>query len=184
MADLKPSIIVIFGASGDLAHIKIFPALYSLWEEDFFPESFVIAGFARTKMNDEEFRKSIFASLNSHCRKRPIQEEDFLKFSKHIYYLPSLYDKVESYTELGKFITSKADEYKIPKNIVYYLSTPPSVYNDAIEGIKNADLVSEGFKGEGFSKIVIEKPFGYDYKSAKELNEHLLSCLKRKTYTG
>ena len=178
MADLKPSIIVIFGASGDLAHIKIFPALYSLWEEGFFPESFIIAGFARTKMNDEEFRKSVFVSLNSHCRKRPIVEEDFLKFSKHIYYLSSLYDKVESYTELGKFITSKSNEYKIPKNIVYYLSTPPSVYNDAIEGIKNADLVSEGFKGEGFSKIVIEKPFGYDYKSAKELNEHLLLVFK------
>ncbi|RZV37365.1 MAG: glucose-6-phosphate dehydrogenase [Candidatus Acidulodesulfobacterium acidiphilum] len=178
MADLKPSIIVIFGASGDLAHIKIFPALYSLWEEGFFPESFVLVGFARTKMNDEEFRKSIFASLNSHCRKRPISEDDFLNFSKHIYYLPSLYDKVESYIELGKFITSKSNEYKIDKNIVYYLSTPPSVYNDAIEGIKNGNLISEDFKGGGFSKIVIEKPFGYDYKSAKELNEHLLTVFR------
>ncbi|MHB1661046.1 MAG: glucose-6-phosphate dehydrogenase [bacterium] len=178
MADLKPSIIVIFGASGDLAHIKIFPALYCLWDDGFFPESFIVVGFARTKMTDEEFRESIFTSLNSHCRKMPINEDTFLNFSKHIYYLPSQYDSVESYVELGKFMSSKASEYKIQKNVIYYLSTPPSVYNETIEGIKNANFISEEFSGGGFSRIVIEKPFGYDYQSAKELNGRLLAVFK------
>ncbi|MCL4321104.1 MAG: glucose-6-phosphate dehydrogenase [Deltaproteobacteria bacterium] len=178
MAELNPSIIVIFGASGDLAHIKIFPALYSLWEDGFFPDSFFIVGFARTNMDDEAFRKTIFDNLNVNCRKKPINEDDFINFSKHIFYLTSKYDDELSYQKLGKFITRKASEYKMPKNIVYYLSTPPSVYEDVIDNIKNADLISSKFKGDSFSKIVIEKPFGYDYESAKNLNGKLLSVFK------
>jgi glucose-6-phosphate 1-dehydrogenase len=178
MADLKPSVIVIFGASGDLAHIKIFPALYSLWEDGFFPESFLIIGFARTEMTPEDFKKSVFNSLNIHCRKKPISEDDFSNFSMHIYYLPSKYDGAKSYIELGSFITSKISEYKIQKNVVYYFSTPPSVYNSAIAGIKSAGLISDEFRAGGFSKIVIEKPFGYDYQTAKELNSNLLEVFK------
>lgn len=178
MAELKPSIIVIFGASGDLAHIKIFPALYSLWEDGFFPDSFFIAGFARTGMDDETFRKTILDALNANCRKKPINEDDFLNFSKHIFYLKSKYDDESSYKELGKFVKSKASEYNIPKNIVYYLSTPPNVYIQIIDGIQSANLTSSEFKGDNFSRIVVEKPFGYDYESAKDLNSKILSVFK------
>ncbi len=175
MANLKPSIIVIFGASGDLAHVKIFPALYGLWEEGFFPETFIIAGFARTKFDDESFKKTIFESINSYCRKRPVSEDNFINFSKHIYYLPSQYAEQESFKKLSEFTTAKASEYNMPKNVVYYLSTPPSVYDNVIDGIKNVGLVSGTFKSGCFSRVVIEKPFGYDYKSAEELNKNLLS---------
>ncbi|MHB8231904.1 MAG: glucose-6-phosphate dehydrogenase [bacterium] len=178
MTEMKSSIIVIFGASGDLAHIKIFPALYSLWEDGFFPDNFFIVGFARTNMDDETFRKTIFNALNVNCRKKPINEDEFLNFSKYVFYLTSKYDDGSSYSELGGFIGSKAKEYNISKNVVYYLSTPPSVYIDVIDGIKNAGLTSHEYKGENFSRIVIEKPFGYDYESAKNLNSKILSVFK------
>ena len=178
MAEMKPSIMVIFGASGDLAHIKIFPALYSLWEDGFFPDNFFIVGFARTKLDDGIFRKTIFDSLNVNCRKKPVDEEEFSSFSKHVFYLTSKYDDDSSYHELGGFIGSKAKEYNMPKNVVYYLSTPPSVYINVINGIENAKLTSDEYKGEGFSRIVIEKPFGYDYESAKKLNGKILSVFK------
>lgn len=178
MAELKPSVLVIFGASGDLAHIKIFPALYSLWEDGFFPDDFFIVGFARTKLDDDAFRKTIFDALNINCRKKPIDENGFSNFSKRIFYLTSQYDDGASYLELGKFIASKVSEYKMPKNVVYYLSTPPSVYGGIIDNLKNANLTSSEFKGDNFSRIVIEKPFGYDYESAKNLNSRLLSVFK------
>ncbi len=178
MAELKPSVIVIFGASGDLAHIKIFPALYSLWEEDFLPDNFFIVGFSRTKFDDGAFRKTIFDSLNVNCRKSPIGEDEFSNFSKHVFYLTSKYDDDYSYKELGRFIESKAKEYNMSKNVAYYLSTPPSIYISVIDGINNAKLVSNEYKGDGFSRIVIEKPFGYDYESARELNGKILSVFK------
>jgi glucose-6-phosphate 1-dehydrogenase len=178
MAEMKSSILVIFGASGDLAHIKIFPALYSLWEDGFFPDKFFIVGFARTNMDNETFRKNIFNALNVNCRKRPINEDEFLNFSKHIFYLTSKYDDDSSYNELGSFMEFKAKEYNISKNVVYYLSTPPSVYINVIDGIKNANLTSYEYKKENFSRIVIEKPFGYDYESAKNLNSKILSVFK------
>ncbi len=178
MAEMKPSIIAIFGASGDLAHIKIFPALYSLWEDGFFPDNFFIVGFARTKFDDDTFRKTIFDALNMNCRKRPVDERVFSDFSRHVFYLTSKYDDESSYKALGKFVTSKASEYSMPKNIVYYLSTPPSVYSVVIDNINKADLTSSEFKNGGFSKIVIEKPFGYDYESARELNGKLASVFK------
>jgi glucose-6-phosphate 1-dehydrogenase len=178
MAELNPCSIVIFGASGDLSHIKIFPALFSLWGDKFFPESFFIIGFARTKMTDDEFRETIFDSLNDHCRKKPIDKKTFKDFSKHIYYLPSSYDAPESYTNLDKFIDEKTKEYKMPKNVIYYLSTPPNVYGDAIDGLKNLSVVFNAKntkKEKRFTRIVIEKPFGYDYESAQALNNKLLS---------
>ena len=178
MAEMKPSVMVIFGASGDLAHIKIFPALYSLWEDGFFPDNFFIVGFARTKQDATAFRKTIFDSLNVNCRKKPIDEDEFSNFSKHVFYLTSEYGGDSSYHELGVFIASKAKEYNMPKNVVYYLSTPPSVYIDVINGIDNAKLTSAEYKGDGFSRIVIEKPFGYDYESAKNLNGKILSVFK------
>ncbi|MHB1545299.1 MAG: glucose-6-phosphate dehydrogenase [bacterium] len=178
MAEMKPSIMVIFGASGDLAHIKIFPALYSLWEDGFFPDNFFIVGFARTKLDDGAFRKTIFDSLNVNCRKKPIDEDEFSNFSKHAFYLTSKYDDDSSYKELGSFIESKAKDYNMPKNVVYYLSTPPSVYINVIDGIENAKLTSYEYKGDAFSRIVIEKPFGYDYESAKNLNGKILSVFK------
>ncbi|HEC24502.1 MAG TPA: glucose-6-phosphate dehydrogenase [bacterium] len=180
MGELEPSIIVIFGASGDLAHIKIFPALYGLWSEGFFPDSFFIVGFARTGMDNETFRKTILDALNINCRKKPVNENDFLNFSKHIFYLKSKYDDKVSYEKLGKFVEAKALEYKIPKNIVYYLSIPPSIYVNVIDGIKSANLTADDFKKGGFSKLVVEKPFGYDYNSAKSLNSEILSVFKEK----
>ncbi len=175
MNKLNSCAIVIFGASGDLTHLKIFPALFSLWDEKFFPENFFIVGFARTKMTDEEFRKTIIQSLNIYCRKKPVDEEDFADFSSRVYYLPSSYNDPESYKTLNSFINSKAKEYNIPKNIIYYFATPPSLYTIIIENLKGPSLVSDVYKGNCFIRIVVEKPFGYDYDSAQALNNKLLS---------
>ncbi|MHB8281633.1 MAG: glucose-6-phosphate dehydrogenase [bacterium] len=180
MAELNPCGIVIFGASGDLAHIKIFPALYSLWDEGFFPKDFFITGFARTKMDDNQFRKTIYDSINVHCRKKPIDAKHFKDFSKHIHYLSSNYDDIKSYKSLKTFIEAKSAENNMPKNFIFYLSTPPSVYESIVEGIENSGLVSDNYKGDGFSRIVVEKPFGSDYDSAKKLNDKILSAFQEK----
>ena len=180
MKGLNPCGIIIFGASGDLAHIKIFPALYNLWDEGFFPDNFFITGFARTKMDDEQFRKTIYDSMNIYCRKRPIDVKHFKDFSKHINYLSMSYNDIKSYESLKTFTETKSKEYGMPKNLIFYLSTPPSVYQDVVEGLNNSGLASNKEQKDGFSRIVIEKPFGYDYETANELNSNILAAFQER----
>src|SRR5262245_12127879 len=96
----EPAAMVIFGASGDLAHRKLLPALYSLTRDRLLPARFAIVGFARRAVSDDAFREEMRAACNEHARRRPIDPELWSAFARHIFYQPGTYDDPASFASL------------------------------------------------------------------------------------
>ncbi|MGC8717187.1 MAG: glucose-6-phosphate dehydrogenase, partial [bacterium] len=165
-------ILVIFGASGDLAKRKLVPAIFSLTCEGFLsPNDIFIIGFARTQFNSEEFRKELFKGVESYSRITTSQCKLWPNISDRIIYNRGDYNDLESYKRLKELLNEIETKYNIPKNrYIFYLATPPILYQEIIES-----LGASGFtkKEDNFPRIVIEKPFGHNLSSAKLLNERL-----------
>lgn len=166
---MTPHIFVIFGASGDLTARKLIPAFYHLYEGGYLAENFALLGVSRTELSDEDFRKQVVYESTYLPEDLPQEKKD--AFAKMLFYQPidtsseADYGKVkERLTELDQAMGTKGD-------YIFYLSTPPKLYKTI-----PAYLATHGLnKAEGyFRRLVIEKPFGYDAKSASELNNHLL----------
>ncbi len=159
---------VIFGASGDLTKRKLVPSIYSLFVLDLLPKKFALLGAARSEYSDDEFRSNMKDAINEfgeHEDKSRI--DDFLNL---LYYQP--YDSSEdSINKLKKKLDDLRKGNSISGNTVYYLSTPPSLYSTIPQSLASVDLNKEE---DGWKKVVIEKPFGYDLESAQELNSKLM----------
>ncbi|MGD2035575.1 MAG: glucose-6-phosphate dehydrogenase, partial [Bacteroidales bacterium] len=170
----KPSdqIIVIFGASGDLTKRKLLPALYTLYKQHFLPDNFCILGVGRTELNDDLFRDKAKKDLPRYAeidKEHPQYLNDFIE---RLHYISLDTGKVEQYIHLKEKLEAIAEEKSIPWNYIFYLATPPSLYTLVTEALAKHKL-NRG--GNGYrSSIIVEKPFGYDLKSAKELNTQLL----------
>ncbi|MEK7528279.1 MAG: glucose-6-phosphate dehydrogenase [Patescibacteria group bacterium] len=157
----KPFVLTIFGASGDLARLKIFPSLYSLMEQKKFPKDFFIVGFARTKKSDHEFQKEFEQSVIA-ARKGNVNKKLLTELVKHVKYVTGNYKSLgdfESYYEYRKNLTGTSDVTHIA-----YFSVPPNVFKSII---KNLGKTKESRNED--VRLVIEKPFGKDVASATEL---------------
>ncbi|WP_057936842.1 glucose-6-phosphate dehydrogenase [Algoriphagus resistens] len=171
MKKTQNQMLIIFGASGDLTARKLVPAIYNLYKGKHLPENFVVLGASRSAMSDEEFRLKI------------IQESEFLKdriSKEEIDFITAFADKM-FYEDLGDNYDSKYDglakrihQLNIEKgcddNYIFYLSTPPSLYEVIAKNLSEVNLTQEVL---GWKRIIVEKPFGYSLESAKELNEGL-----------
>jgi len=168
MAGQKPpdQIIVIFGASGDLAARKLFPALCELFQREELPENWLILGTGRTSFSNEQFREHIGKALPEDCAR---EQEAFLK---HLHYFSMQTSVEEDYRGLAQKLAELQQEYKLPGNMLFYLSVPPLLYQKAADFLAHAGLADQQ---EGFRRLIIEKPFGYDLKTAQELNHSLFS---------
>jgi glucose-6-phosphate 1-dehydrogenase len=162
----SPFCLVIFGATGDLSRKKIFPSLYRLNRDGYFPEDFVILGTARSEMDDIGFRELIRDSLKSFLP-TDFAPDSWTDFAEHVYYTRVDYDQAVAFTSLGEKIFSLEKKYRTRKNRIFYLAVPPSAYESVA-----ANIASLGFarEDEGYSHIVIEKPIGRDLDSARNLN--------------
>jgi len=162
-------IYVIFGASGDLTKRKLIPALYSLFVQNQMPEKFAILGVSRSKLKEEDFRNSMKSAINEFKEIDIATEID--EFVQKIYYTSILFDDVSTYQALKETIKQLREKGDISGNTIFYLSTPPSLY-----GIIPQHLASVGLniQEDGWKRLVIEKPFGYDLESATNLKTHLL----------
>ena len=160
---------VIFGASGDLAKRKLIPALYSLYANQLIPEDFLILGVARTPYSDEKFREKMREALTGFLENEDKKKID--KFIEKLFYQPLTYDKKNSYSELKERLGYLQKNNGLSGNILFYLSTPPSLY-----GVIPVHLAKVGLNKEqdGWKRLVIEKPFGYDLESALQLKDALL----------
>lgn len=162
-------ILIIFGASGDLTARKLIPGLFNLCKRGYLPEKFAILGVSRTEFSDEAYQKKVVYD-NKHLGENATKEE-LDTFAKLVHYQPIDTKKASDYTTLKDRINSinSADD----NNCIFYLSTPPSLYS-----LIGANLAGAGLNSEenGWKRLIIEKPFGYDLKSALDLNEKLLSC--------
>jgi glucose-6-phosphate 1-dehydrogenase len=168
--------LVIFGATGDLTHRKLIPALFSLETQGLLPAKMKIVGFARRDYSDVSFRDELEQSLQEFAgdlmKESP---EAWEKFAKRIVFHRSDFDNTQGFAwlkeRLDKFDQSEGTE----GNRLYYLATPPSTYSTVVEQLGKVGLVKSGDEkdSEGFTRIIVEKPFGSDLESAKKLNHDL-----------
>jgi glucose-6-phosphate 1-dehydrogenase len=172
---LDPCIIVIFGASGDLTSRKLVPALYNLYLNHGLPKPFIIVGASRTNLSHDEFREKLKSSYEA------TENSDLSRwneFAANLYYQPVIYDALQSYVELAGYLRKLDEKYQTGGNRVFDLAVPPSLYPVIAEMLGNAGLAQEGENGKGWSRIVVEKPFGRDLKSAVELDQTLHQSFK------
>ena len=162
--------IVIFGASGDLTRRKLVPALHSLACSDLLPDHYLIIGAARSKLSHEDFRERMKQGVAAFGRLGLEECNEWDEFASHLYYLPIQYDDPDSYRLLSEFIQELEAKHKVPPNRLFYLSTPPTLYVPIVERLGESGLAR---RVGDFTRIVVEKPFGRDLKSAHELNERL-----------
>lgn len=161
-------ILVIFGASGDLTKRKLIPALYELHTQQLLPEKFAVLGVSRTEFSDLEFQEK----MKEFLPKQAHSQKDIDEFMEHLHYQQlSTYDSNE-YPILKSRLESLGKELSIPENYIYYLSTPPNLYQIIPQSLAEVGLNDST---NGFKRLIIEKPFGTDLKSAKELNKNLLN---------
>jgi glucose-6-phosphate 1-dehydrogenase len=177
-ARVPPTAAVIFGATGDLTHRKIVPAFYHLAKNNLLPEDFAIIGFARRPKSDEEFRKDLDEALRKFSHTQPVDEEVWKKLSSHIYYFQGELDDAEAYKNLAKKLKSLPESAKIGENYLFYLATSPSFFGVCAQNLAAAGLASKG--DETRHRLIVEKPFGEDLKSARELNRILQSAFAEK----
>ena len=157
-------IIVIFGASGDLTKRKLIPAIHQLFINHLLPADFAILGTSRTQLTDDEFRQRMKEFL-------PSDDESISKFLEKIYYQTIDYNRNEDYLKLRNRLDNLTQELHIPANYLFYLSTPPDLYDVIPEKLAFAALNTQS---DGFKRVIIEKPFGNSLKSAISLNISLL----------
>ena len=162
----QPTVFVIFGGTGDLNARKLAPALYNLYLEGWMPDHFAFIGTGRTKLTDNDFRVRVMSDVNKFSRSGQVKDEQWQSFASNIYYQPADVQDAETYKEFGKKIKDLEKEWKAPANVIYYLAVAPNFFPIIAENLAKAGLTDDA----GCTRIVIEKPFGHDLASAKELN--------------
>ncbi|XP_009103000.1 glucose-6-phosphate 1-dehydrogenase 3, chloroplastic isoform X2 [Brassica rapa] len=163
--------ITVVGASGDLAKKKIFPALFALYYEGCLPEHFTIYGYARSKMTDAELRDMVSKTLTCRIDKRENCGEKMEEFLKRCFYHTGQYDSQEHFVTLDKKL--KEHEGGRLSNRLFYLSIPPNIFVDAVKcASSSASSVS------GWTRVIVEKPFGRDSKTSAALTKSLKQYLE------
>jgi glucose-6-phosphate 1-dehydrogenase len=160
---------VVVGAFGDLARRKLLRALYRLFCNDGLPEEFFIVGADLPPMTSSEYRDLIRDSLWKLGRE-DVSESDWKAFSARLDYLSIDADTDSPYTPLSDLLSHRFEERGIPANRLFYLAVPPDRYTDIVKHLGKAGLAQEGGRFQGWSRVVVEKPFGHDLASARALN--------------
>jgi glucose-6-phosphate 1-dehydrogenase len=170
--------LIIFGASGDLTARKLIPAIYNLYKGKHLPENFVVLGASRSSITDSEFRKKVVQEseyLKSSIKK---EDQDFItNFSDKLFYEDLGDDYNTDYDRLSKRIGDLNNKYHTENNYIFYLSTPPSLYEAIAKNLSDKGLNSEV---NGWKRILVEKPFGYSLQTAQDLNKGLQKYFKEK----
>lgn len=163
------TILVIFGASGDLTARKLVPALFNLGLDNLLPADFRLIGYGRKPVPDDEFRKSAKEAVETFSR-RKLDEDVWGNLENHITYHAGGYDDPKAFKTLAEKIAEIEASAHHPFQLVFYVSTPPSVFSDIVVNLGKCGLAAHSAKGQR-AKIIIEKPFGHDLESAQALNK-------------
>ncbi|MEL6142122.1 MAG: glucose-6-phosphate dehydrogenase [Bacteroidota bacterium] len=164
---LDPHVLVIFGASGDLAKRKLIPAVFELYKMGYLPEKFALLGCSRTNMSDEDFRKRVVYD-NEHLDRSNAAEEKINSYADMLFYHDiANYAGDEDISSLAERLKKIDQAHQTAGNYIFYLSTPPKLYADIPAALHKHGL---SMRENGWSRLVVEKPFGYSEQSARELN--------------
>lgn len=156
-------VMIIFGASGDLTKRKLMPALYTLYQEGRLPDGFSVLGVGRTDYTDESYRAYILNELKKFVTSQELTDERLASFCSRLHYLTMNPAEAEEYGLLNARLQELTGE-KEPDNLLFYLATPPSLYGVIPLRLKAVRL------NRPRTRIIVEKPFGYDLQSARKLN--------------
>jgi glucose-6-phosphate 1-dehydrogenase len=170
MENPKNLIIVIFGASGDLTARKLIPAIFSLKTQKIMPDKYAILGVGRTKMSDEDFRAKMHGAIVSFSEDKVSDESSISDFTRNLYYFSLDIIAEAGYNELKTLLQELDKKYVIGGNYVFYMATPPSMYEVIAVNLSKCGLTNDE---NGFRRVIIEKPFGYDLESGQKLNRTL-----------
>lgn len=172
---------VIFGATGDLTAKKLMPAIYSMVEENFFPDKFYIVGFGRRNLSTIDFRLMMHQALVAYFKDVKMDEKVWEKLANNIYYQQGVFEDKQGYKILAELLSSFDKEIGACITRFFYLATPPQNYSSILTNLDESKL-SEGC-GQGSNKwtrVLIEKPFGRDADSAIELEKQLAKTFEEK----
>lgn len=169
----EPCTVILFGASGDLAKRKVIPAMYDLAVHHSLGPRYAIVGFARTPMTDDVFRTCAGDAAKTISEVGPIDPKEWADFASNLYYSPGDYKDQEAYAKLARRLAEIEAAKNLGGNRLFYLSTPPEVYPNIVEQLGRAGLARPS-SPNSWVRIIIEKPFGRDLASAKELNKIVL----------
>ena len=172
----NPAIFIIFGGTGDLSKRKIIPALFNLYLENRLPENFAIIGSSRQQMTSEQYRSTLLVAVNEFSRKGKAEDEKWSRFATHITYQSTNIKEVAEYKEYGIAIKKYKEEWQEKPSIIYYCAVSPDLFCTIAENISKNKLDAN----KDTTRIIIEKPFGRDLQSAKDLNKKLLSIFDEK----
>lgn len=164
-----PCVVIIFGASGDLTKRKLIPALYRLTQERLLPAEFAILGFSRSPMSHEDFRAKMKDAIVTYTEAKRVDEAVWQSFAQGLYYISGDINDPDCYQRMSELLEQIDRERGTAGNRVFYLSVAPSLYSEAVEQIGAAKMARP--KPGSWTRIIIEKPFGHDLESAKQLNQ-------------
>lgn len=166
---MNGTILYIFGATGDLAKRKLFPAIYSLYREGRLGENFAVIGVARRQRTNEQFRDEVFRSIAEFGRYKAEKTDEWARFAEHFEYKPMDINDLDQYRELKGMSERLDGKYAVGGNRLYYLALAPELFGPVAANLKEGGMLDT----DGWQRLVIEKPFGYDLASANMLNEQI-----------
>lgn len=164
-----PTIVVIFGASGDLTARKLAPAIFNLSMDSLLPSHCYLIGYGRKEISDIEFRNYIKESTEKHSR-RKISEQTWKSLEENVSFQAGSYDNLEDFHSLSAQIDSIEKKLDQAIQCLFYISTPPTVFKPILENLGKSGLAKRHRNKQVESKVIIEKPFGRDLASANDLN--------------
>ena len=167
-----PALMVIFGATGDLSHRKLLPALYNLHRNRLLPAGFALIGAAVDKLDSESFRKMAIDTIALYSRTQPADREAIKDFVKDLEYVPVDFGKADDFRALAKRLAELDHARHTSGDVVFYCATPPPTYGLIANQLKGQGLN----RGAGYRRIIVEKPFGTDLRTARELSTTLRSA--------
>lgn len=176
--NVEPCLLVIFGATGDLTGRKLVPALYNLSLDGQLPGHFACIGFARRPKTNEVFRQEMLDAVNQFSRNRPVDNEVWHSFNNQLFYHQSEFDNDEGYESLRRQMDHLDKQFGTKGNRLFYLSTQPSYFPLIIEKLSEHGLIYDANTvDDKWSRVIIEKPFGHDLKSAEQLQKEISAHL-------
>ena len=170
MENPKNLVIVIFGASGDLTSRKLIPAIFSLKTQNLMPEKYSIVGVGRTKLSSADFRLKMSEAIISFSEEKVTDSDLITSFAQDLHYHSMDSSTEADYSELMSFLQNICMSCSIGGNFIFYLATPPSMYEIIAINLARAGLMNQE---SGIRRLIIEKPFGYDLQSGRKLNKTL-----------
>ncbi|MGH3770848.1 MAG: glucose-6-phosphate dehydrogenase [Pseudonocardiaceae bacterium] len=163
-----PCGVIVFGVTGDLSRKKLMPAIYDLANRGLLPPGFALVGFARRNWDDENFAELVHDAVRDHSR-TPFREEVWARLSEGIRFVPGSFDDDAAFDELTSVVADLDQERGAGGNHAFYLSIPPAMFPVVLKQLARTGLAERN--GDQWRRVVIEKPFGHDLRSARELND-------------